>query len=339
MHFLRTENQSTVNIDNLSRISLEESIYRILLKDDIESYTNVREHLIARYDIRLINDIFLMTIDLKSESIFFQYLFRVLQRDIGKFCGCDYGVDSSSVYKIYACKTLKNLLADFEFYFPEKQNNWVYNSKFTIENGLHLWSVVANRPKLSDYFWKINEKDYLRTCLFSFSVLRASSLSAKEAKNFHAATKFENQANIWEERALTIVSEGFRLNENLTKTFIVGKRDKRESLLELLKLTKSLRLISCTFCQTVLREIWTFPLQSDTTNYKTVFAIIFPFFANFLIKFYKHLDENTGILFFTQARQQLPQYKKILLFPIFTAKIFISFLKAPIAKFWLYQVN
>lgn len=301
-----------------------------LYEDDIETISKTRFTYTNDRERKMVDELFILTIHVRNESPFFRCLFVEFLKDKSEFCWTNISLEYS-IYEYYVVKVLKSFLADYNFILPLKNTKWCDSKRIELEASIYFWSIAACRPKLSYYFWKKRTEDRVLLCILSSCIMKASSLYAKQANNLNIMNKYESNSNVWEERAFAILSDSHKTNEDLTKAYLVGKNGKNDSILELLKVTKSLKLISSYPCQNLLQEMWTFPLDEETTNLSVISTIFFPIFGYFFIQQRTSFDTSENSLSYSEKHQNsmfISSYGNC-----------SSFLKAPITKFWLYQIS
>lgn len=317
------------------------NLYEILCKDNVDEYIRIEKEI--KFDKIDMGELFLESLNLENESLFFKELLSLLIKEYGVSCILHHQISNDIISK-YGLRALEKLLNNCNYFIPKSVIRAKFIGNGTDERVVYFWSVLAYKPNLMEYFWRIDPVQSLHSSLIISSILdaltSASCTYLNERSENDRDDPYKQRFKIWEERGFDIITRCYEQNENLTKGFLLGEKMK-DSVLMLLRQTQSFKVISSEPCQNLLQEMWTYPLDEDKSeDYKIILTIVFPIMGFFLIDFWE-FSENSKIYInnFNRTSKKCCQPNNLLKYPLKIIKNTFTFLNAPITKFWIHQVN
>lgn len=186
---------------------------------------------------------------------------------------------------------INDLMGDDYFQYSYYHKNNEPKEKYSFPaNELFLWAVLMNRREMAFLFWK-EGMEGLPAALVANRLLKAMK---QRSRDYDQINKLQGHADLFEERAIGVLTECYASDEKMALQLLVQQRDNwgQTSCILIAVNADNKRFISQTACQSLLSNIWMGKMNNSNSNWKLIVSILFPLFILLLITFDKKNSEK-----------------------------------------------
>ncbi|XP_036366346.1 transient receptor potential cation channel subfamily M member-like 2 isoform X3 [Octopus sinensis] len=212
---------------------------------------------------------------------------------------------------------LINFLMDddyFEYSYETNSPEFNYPA-----NELFLWSVLLNRQEMAFLFWK-EGMEALPSALVANKLLKSLKLRSKD---YDQKIKLQEHADLFEERAIGVLTECYSSDEKMALDLLVQERQNWSNATCMLIAVNAdnKKFISHAACQSLLNNIWMGEMKDNNSSWMLILCTLCPLFI-FLIKF----DDNNmctsseetnkdNQVYYKRTKEPIPESASLLCHP------------------------
>ncbi|CAD5114022.1 unnamed protein product [Dimorphilus gyrociliatus] len=149
------------------------------------------------------------------------------------------------------------------------KNSSVYSS---LENKLldgdditfiFAWSIIANKTKVSEYFW-LKSNNPLKLAIFAFGILKRARKEAIKEYDTFLATSLLERKQVWKDKALRYLNDACENDKNIIDKKVKEEAKQRPNSIDSARAVRFKEYIASAFGQWYLNELWQGNLGNGT---------------------------------------------------------------------------
>lgn len=163
-------------------------------------------------------------------------------------------------------------------FYRRKRHEYDFNQY--PERELFLFAILLNRRDLAKMMWKSGE-DQIGAALVACSLLKSLAEIADDDEELELSQDLTDHANMWEDMAVGVLSEGYKRDKNMAHQLLVRKLNNygKTTLFSLADTNTLMKFMEHTCCQTKLNLIWKGRMALYTQLWKILLSLVLPVFV------------------------------------------------------------